>query len=377
MINIENILDFNDLFHHQESPSVSIFIGNDETWPQNRRAMMALKSKLDKAKAQMEAIGVDSPKILQRMEDLIPWTEEGNLWKDIKGSIALFISPSKTFLYEVDIALKDSVHVGNFFDIRALLNLNNFRPFYLFKTSQKGNELLYVDLETHKEIKLEDMPHNFEHFNKYDDPEETLQAHTFRNPHGHGMAKDHRKERIERYAGVIAHSLSKKLHSSDKEPLIIIGPNSLVAMVKSKLDLHPNSEVHIINKELHEPISSLVKEMRGWMLELAQKHEQEYVAENLKDYKNLPLAESKVEDIVRHAYEGKIDELYVKKQDYVWGQYSLDDLEVKAFNFHKEGTEDLLNVALIQTLRHGGRVHLVDESTLKVPDHAVAILRYS
>lgn len=377
MIKINKVLDFNELFHHEGTPSISIFIGNNSTWPQNRDAMGTLKSKLEKAKTQLAEIEADSSEILQRIDELTPWAEDGNLWKEVKGSIALFISSSRTYLYEVDIPLKNSVHVGSFFDIRALLNLNNFKPFYIFKTSQKENELVYVDLEKHKKIKLEEMPYNFEHFNKYDDPQETLQGQTFKIPHGHGVAKDHKKDRLERYAMVIAHILSKNLHSSDKSRLILMGPTAFVSMIKKELDLHPNTELHIVNKEFHAPLSSIIKEMRAWMLELAQKDEQEYVIEHLQNYKELPLAECKVENIVKNAYEGKIEELYVKKMDYVWGQYSVDDMQVKAFNFHKKGTQDLLNVALIQTLKHGGKVHLFDENALNVSDHAVAILRYN
>lgn len=60
-----------------------------------------------------------------------------------------------------------------------------------------------------------------------------------------------------------------------------------------------------------------------------------------------------------------------------WGRYDSDRNEVGLHDRAVKGSEDLLNLAAVETLAHGGTVYALDSDQLPEPESsAAALLRF-
>lgn len=87
-------------------------------------------------------------------------------------------------------------------------------------------------------------------------------------------------------------------------------------------------------------------------------------------------ATRKVEDIVKAAHYGRVDQLFLGGGDHLWGRFDPETEHVTAHDAPVEGDDDLLDYAALMTLRQGGHVTLVDCTRLPPEGPAAAILRY-
>ena len=87
-------------------------------------------------------------------------------------------------------------------------------------------------------------------------------------------------------------------------------------------------------------------------------------------------ASTGIERVVRAAYQGRIDALLLTEDEAVWGRYDEATDEVATGARLAETGEDLLDAAAVQTLRHGGRVHVLPTGETPEGWPVAAILRY-
>ena len=80
-------IPFGELLQHEEFPSVSIFVGNDQPWPGNRRAMLALKGEVKRCRELLDDHGVSPKEVDQMLQPLEAWTEEGEKAKQYSREV--------------------------------------------------------------------------------------------------------------------------------------------------------------------------------------------------------------------------------------------------------------------------------------------------
>lgn len=85
-------------------------------------------------------------------------------------------------------------------------------------------------------------------------------------------------------------------------------------------------------------------------------------------------ASATLDDIVPAARYGRIDTLFLSEDGHGWGR--IDEAPDGTISVSGGDDDDLLDYAAIQTLRHGGRVHVVPRSDLPGNAAAAAIFRY-
>ncbi len=69
------------------------------------------------------------------------------------------------------------------------------------------------------------------------------------------------------------------------------------------------------------------------------------------------LASDDIHVIIPAALYARIDTLFVEIGAHIWGHYDRDDNAVELHDGHDSGDEDLLDLAAVHTLVHGGTVH--------------------
>jgi hypothetical protein len=274
--------------------------------------------------------------------------------------------------------------VTNRFHIKPLLTLfsGNGR-FYLLALSQNEIRLLQGTRFSIGEVELEGVPKSIDQALKYDDPEKQLQFHT-RTPggtgeraamfHGHGVGTDDAKRNILRYF----RQIDKGLHDLLKEeqaPLVLAGVEYIFPIYR-QANTYPylvdegvtGSPDELSAKELHSRTWSVVEPL---FLKA-----QDEAAARYKQLTGTGLASNDLKAIVPSAYHGRVESLFVPVGIQQWGTFDSDANMVYLHQDAEPDDEDLLDLAAIQTLLHGGTVYAVKPE--EVPDGAVlaAVFRY-
>lgn len=326
-IQAKRTINLEQLIVQSGFPCVSIFIQNSQPWPENKRAMIAFKNQVKKVRQQLQDVGCPQEEINSLLDPVEPWASEADMWRTVSDNMAFFISKDYSTVYTSEIPFVDSAHVGHYFDVRAILPLRLFKDFYLLKLSQEKVALYDVKQSSHKEVPVPDMPSSMAEYNRFEDREKTLQNYSFSQVaasdtamfHGQGGAKDFDKMRLEQFAMTIATSISKCIKNKTK-PMAIVGLVPLLSMFKEHssypsitdvIEKDPNS---ISTDRLIEAIRKV--EYQGWLNDNNQ-----HIKNIMNNNKKLAGAEKDISNIIKRAQEGRVSELFIRKQDYVWGKY--------------------------------------------------------
>ncbi|MEO6957700.1 MAG: hypothetical protein ABI137_13230 [Antricoccus sp.] len=87
-----------------------------------------------------------------------------------------------------------------------------------------------------------------------------------------------------------------------------------------------------------------------------------------------PRATVVIGEVVRAPYQGRVDTIFLPEDETVWGRYEQEiDQIITGSAFEQD---DLLEAAAVQTLRHGGTIHLFSETDATGPQTAAAVLRH-
>jgi len=82
-------------------------------------------------------------------------------------------------------------------------------------------------------------------------------------------------------------------------------------------------------------------------------------------------------DVLTAAHEGTVESLFVAAGQSVWGRYEAEIRRLAMTYRDDPAGDDLLDLAAYQTLKHGGRVHLLPASDVPHGVIAAALLRYA
>jgi hypothetical protein len=87
-------------------------------------------------------------------------------------------------------------------------------------------------------------------------------------------------------------------------------------------------------------------------------------------------ATTKPEEIVKATRYVCVDTLFLAGDDHLWGWFNEPEDRVDAHGSAADGDIDLLDFAVLVTMRKGGLVTLVARKALPPPGVSAAILRY-
>ncbi len=192
--------------------------------------------------------------------------------------------------------------------------------------------------------------------------------------HGHGVVSEKDKEDILRFFQKVDRGLQDVL-KDEQSPLVLAGVEYLLPIYAEA-----NTYWHLLSQGVEgnpEVLSLEELHERAWTI--VQPHFQEAQLEAIAQYEQLVGTEQASHDIrtiVPAAHYGRVDTLFVAVGQQHWGTF---DPQTDTIDIHGEeepGDEDLLDLAAVQTLLHGGKVYALEPA--KVPDGVplAAVFRY-
>lgn len=239
--------------------------------------------------------------------------------------------------------------------------------FFVLAFSQNAVRLLQGTRFGVSEVDLQGVPRNLAEALLTHDKDEMLTFHT--RPagglgswgaiySGHGVGIDDKKDDILRYFQKVAHGLHPLL-KDEQAPLVLAGVDYLLPLYR-KASAYPHlleKEIegnpdHLSNQELHDKAWRLVQPL---FQQVQNKARAQY-----EQLAGTGRTASGVLDVVPAAYEGQIETLLVARGKPHWGRFDPSVPLVEEHEPREPGDEDLVNLAIVHTLRHGRPVHSLD-----------------
>ncbi|HEY6902798.1 MAG TPA: hypothetical protein VI216_00715 [Candidatus Acidoferrales bacterium] len=294
--------------------------------------------------------------------------------------LALFMSRDFFGHCHLPAPIDNQVAVGRNFLVRPLLPLvPTDDRFFVLALSQKHVRLFEGSRSAIRERTTEDFPGTLRedleglHF------ERQYQMHTASSPAAgqkgavfHGPSLQH-KDRLIHFFRNVDRSVADSL-KGQQAPLIVAAvdylfpiyqeantyPHLLDENIGGNPDLWPPNTLHAAAWKIAE------KRLRG---------EGARAFAMYNEHVNTPLTSTNLREILAAAKSGLVRFLFLAPTRERWGRLALPET-VHVHAEQERGDEDLLNLAAILTLRHGGFVHVVPQEGLREGADMAAVFRF-
>jgi hypothetical protein len=378
------------LIERQPAPSVSIYMPvylEDKEIQQNP---IRLKNLLGKAGGKLLDAGVDEDELLKIFQPVKHFMEDLSFWQKPAKGMAMFVDSEGYRQYWLPQDPGEIALTGDQFYVKPLISLiQENRLFYVLALNLKNVQLWRCNRYSREEVSLKDVSISIEELLKYEDPEKSLQFHTGtggsgKRPaifHGHGTAGDDTRQKkiILQFFKTLDKELRKQgFYQRMKEesaPLLLAGIESHAGMF---LDIagYPGTMKDYIAKNPEDLNDERLLD-QAWKIvggEL-EKDKAEIIDKYWQSGDNR-MEDNDPSEILKAAASKQIDTLFTIPNNDRWGLFDPDRMVVKVDALRESGDNELVNLAIIHTLRNGGNVYILDKEKMPGEKDMAAILRF-
>lgn len=361
---------FNELLAYRNNPVISIFIPTTRT-SDFQKDQLYLKNALQEVKQGLEDQGMTTQETHQFVGKAYALLDDDNYWNHLSDGLALFIGPDFFESFELPINFKEQTIIGNKFYLRPVMPMMTGESrFFLLALS--FNEVKFYEGTRYSitPVIVDDLlPENMESVLVDIGAKESLQMHQGGGNqaifHGQNKATDKKLKNYEKYFRSIDKGLMEMLHD-EKVPMVIAAVDYLVPIYK---DISAYSNIvteHISgNPENSTPVDLHRRAMN--ILETFNHSRKVTITNNFGDFLANDKASFSITDIVKSAYDGKVENLFINQDYQSWGRY---DSVKRLVVIHKEkqaDSEDLIDLAASYTYEQGGNVYTCAREELPRP----------
>jgi len=299
---------------------------------------------------------------------------------------AIFCSPRVLEVFDLPCGTKKSQHTGkpaekltiaSHFDLSPLVE-RAFVPqeFFILGISRKHLRLFRYGNGICQEVPLPPkVPVSVEVAGAFDQPDHDLENRSSSGTSNGSMRAVHfgtlsdreaAGEYLYHFFGIVDQGLKETLAGG---PLLLAGVHEEVAAYR-RAAKYP----HILESEIHGNIEFLpVEEIAQHAVDAAREHYRRAGRRVLAEYREMAdrsRAMDDLNDVLRAAAAGRVHRLCAREGIEIHG------CMVPELDSAHAVTEDLLNAAVVETLRHGGEVFMLPKDQIPASHPAAAILRY-
>jgi hypothetical protein len=350
--------------------AISIYMPTEKagaTTQQNGIRFKNLLRQVEKEFDSISAVRADAvAALLSPARELL---EDEFFWQQQKDGLAVFRAGNLFRYYRVPERFEELSMVGEQFYLKPMLRLlTGDGRFYVLCLDRAGVRLFESTRHEIHELGLGDTPTTFVEVVGDQIEEQHLQWHTGTpggaagggRPavfHGQGGGDDDQEPEIRKFLAAVDEGVRGILRGQDA-PLVAIGLDDLLstylklgsypALVKDGLRLHPGD---LTPDALRDRAWSVVEPIF-----LAN---QKNATARFLDLSSRRRTSTSLQQIVPAAAEGRVEILFVARGARRWGRFDETKRRVKLGKGPGPGARELLDLASVQTLLHGGTVFSV------------------
>lgn len=362
---------------------VSIYMPTHRFTTDVQEDQIRFKNLIREAESKISEIN-SSRRGLPSLEPARNLLDDRDLWQHQRDGLALFLTGDFFRVFQLPLTFDELVVVGERFHLKPTLPLlTGDGHFHILALSQNEVRVFHCTRDTVDEIESSEWPKNLDEALKYDDPEKQLQFHTRTSSprgdrdamyHGHGVGTDDSKDRILRFFQQVDQGLRNVIGQS-RAPIVLAAVDFLVPIYQEATDF-PN----VLDRGVTgNPEGRSPKELQSEAWGIVEPHFTREMQNHAREYNELlgtGKASNQIDVVVKAAYGGRVNVLFVAVGIQVWGRFDSDTNEVTFMEPGEPESEDLLDFAAIQTILHGGTVYAVKPEEVPDGERVAATFRY-
>ena len=378
--------DILSLVEPRTGPCISIYIPTERAAVETLQNPIRFKNQLREAERRLEAFSLRPPALKELLEPLRALAGDYDFWQHQADGLALFRAPDYDRHFRLPLRFEELAVVSDRFHVKPLLSiLATDTRFYVLALGRNSVRLLHCSRYAATEVELPaSVPASLAETHAAPEPEAPhLQMRSVGlGPtgvrtgifHGRGGAGEEDKEALERYFREIDKGLHEVLREQ-RAPLILAGVDyffPIYRSVSAYSHIMPEGVSGSVDgarpEELHQKAVEIMQPVLAGATERAAEEYHRRRAEGR--------AANDIGEVLRAAHHGRIDVLFVALGVERWGRFDAETGAVELREVAAAGDEDLLDLASIQTILHGGTVFPVAPDRMPGGGLAAAVLRY-
>lgn len=338
-----------------------------------------LKDKLLEAEKTLAENGTDQDTIDRILKEGFSLFEQRDFWNTQLEGLAVFMSDRFFKHLKLPFPVKEELLIDSSFYVTPLLPLMYNQHFYLLALSRDDSTLYHGDAFGLTEIKVTGLPQKLNV-----ELGEGGRRPVFRGTDASTQADEEEKNAGESGDSVyLMNGLKKADHAlmeeaasfAEKLPLLLAGTAYLAENFK-KISHYGNIVEEILAGNFEQKDkSSLHQQAKEKLASYFNKNTMEAL-HTFYENSATELTSSTPEEVIPATYYKKVSDLFVQKDEHLWGEFIETANLLKIHEQPLKGDTCLINKAVVKTLQNGGAVHVMEKDKMPVNSKIAAFMRY-
>ncbi len=362
---------------------ISIYIpthraGNEVLQKQDK---LALKNQIKEVTRKLEAHGLTSIEIENRLEPVKKMIFDTEFWRHQFDGLAIFLAKDVFEIFLLPIHFEVFNFVGEEFYLKSLLPIfSGDGNFYLLALDLEHINLYECSRYTIRKLVTEDiLPSRMEEVVGFEFEQKNMQVRSQQKGqasyHDSGSTNEERKNEIKRFFKAINKGLVKSLNRQNI-PMLVASQEYLFPIYKEV-----NSYKKLVSKPIKCNPSALnifaLQELAWEAVKPIFDQEKFNKIEQFKANQDTDKTSSLLQDILQGAIHGKVDALFCEEREDFSGIFDPEKNKVILYDSGHIPDFSLMNLAALQTFLNGGKVYLMENEEMPNPYAKInALFRY-
>ena len=382
-------MDLKHLGERKFGYAVSLYAPMHRAGADTRENSIRFKNRVQEAEQLLESHDMEPRNIDKLLGDAKALIEDNQFWQHQADGFAMLLTEEHTHSYRLQKTFEPMTLVNDHFYLKPLLPLlTGDGTYYVLAASLNKARFFEATRGGINELELpEDTPLSMDYATRFDDPEKSTHEQTISGSrpggarpdvtaHGTGAGDLNKKDLILRYFKLLENGVTDIL--ADKSaPLMFVGVDYEFPLYKEANHYHHLMDEHVDGNpdewgasDIHEKTWEKIKDHF--------EEERRTALASYNDVAHTDKGSDILDDIVPAALDARIDTLFVSEDKHIWGSYEREErkLELSEGDARSIGSEDMLDLAAVQTLMNGGKVYTLPSENLPGGKDAVAIYRF-
>lgn len=368
------------LIDKTKNVNVTIFLPTHKTGEEGKQDSIRLKNLISQAKNELLEREWKEQKVEDLFKQVIAKTEENQFWLHQEKGLAIYLNEDYFTFFKIPVSPEESYYIGENFLITPLLELQNHHgTYHILVLSQSETKMFKVTPEATTAVEFESVPTSMEEHLRFHVHEQSIQHHTGSSGnnamfHGQGGDKNVEDKELELFLKHIENKVTKYL-KKEHGPLVLAGLDKMVAHYRKA-----NKYFNVLEGAIKgNSDNKSTKELTDEAWEIVEDYFQQDVESDIDRFNNLQgseLISTDLENIVKGAYYGKVDTLFIPIGTKRFGIFDADEDSVETSESFNGAAVDLINYAAISAIRTGSTLYGLPQSEVPKNSSLAAIYRY-
>ncbi len=363
-----------ELVAHENPNSISVLMPTERAGRQVQQNAIRFKNLVNDVAEQLDFEGADA--VLNPLRAL---QNDNEFWQHQTEGLAVYACSGEMTKVKLPRSVEPTVYINdNFFVVPLAIQYAQQSEAQVLSLTWDQARTFRLTGESLEEIDDDKFPVTMSDVVLAPDREVQIQNRSHREGgadtamfHGHGAGEESKENDRRHFFNEVGMRIEKVLASSGL-PLVLVATEEVAGAFSKWTDCEPSARVagssaQMDDNELFRLIESHISR------DALKTTDEDKLREKLGTAMANKLACSGIESVLSAAFTGRVEQLLIAGEPRIWGVWDAGNAHV---DHHQEGVgSELINAAVIQTLRAGGSIVPYSENELEGTSVA-AMLRY-